>query len=101
MDDDPSRDELRRLALWLSRRRAVDEAVEILTAYGPAAADRVHSHLAALQSLLALEQEAFSALAAAAPDVPQSPLPGTVEAALPARGATVHSLAAARRRASG
>lgn len=96
--EDCSREDLRRLALWLSRRRTVDEAIETLTAYGPAAGDRVHSHLAALQRLLALEQEAFSAVAAAAPAVPQSPLPGALPAASADRDATVLSLCDARRR---
>jgi hypothetical protein len=95
--DDAGREELRRLALWLSRRRAVDEALELLTAYGPAACERVHSHLDALTQLLASEQEAFSAVAAAAPAVPQSPLPALLEG--PRRlDATVHSLRAARDR---
>lgn len=75
---EPGRDDLRRLAVWLSRRREVDEAVAQLTHYGPAASDRVHSHLAALRQLLVLEAEAFSALEAAAPDVPQLPLPSAV-----------------------
>jgi hypothetical protein len=95
--DDAGREELRRLALWLSRRRAVDEALELLTAYGPAACERVHSHLDALRQLLASEQEAFSAVAAAAPTVPQSPLPALLEG--PRRpDATVHSMRAARDR---
>ena len=87
------------MALWLSRRRAVDEAVEHLTAYGPAASDRVHAHLDALRALLRAEQDAFAALEAAAPAVPQSALPDVVEdGELP--GATVHSLLAARQRRS-
>ncbi len=96
------RDELRRLALWLSRRRAVDEAVGMLTAYGPAASDRVHAHLDALRSLLKAEREAFDAICAVAPRVPQLPLPDLV--ARPAvldgagRDATVHSIGAARDR---
>ena len=98
MEDTP-RDELRRLALWLSRRRAVDEAVGMLTAYGPAAADRVHTHLDALARLLDLEREAFAAMEAAAPDVPQSPLPATIDITTAGAG-TVHSLGAARARAS-
>ena len=65
--DDTDRDELRRLALWLSRRRAVDEAVAVLTAYGPAASGRVHSHIEALRSLLELERTAFEAVCSAAP----------------------------------
>jgi hypothetical protein len=73
------RDELRRLALWLSRRRAVDEAVGVLTAYGPAASDRVHAHLDALRQLLDAEREAFDAICAQAPPLPQLPLPELVE----------------------
>ena len=93
------RDELRRLALWLSRRRAVDEAVSVLTAYGPAASDRVHAHLDALRSLLVAEQEAFDAVCAAAPRVPQLPLPDLVARPVGGqRGATVHAIGAARDR---
>lgn len=99
------RDELRRLALWLSRRRAVDEAVAVLTAYGPAASDRVHTHLDALRLLLEQERDAFDALSAAAPLVQQLPLPEVVTGrAVPGaagRGATVHSIGAARDRHSG
>lgn len=95
--DDQEREELRRLALWLSRRRAVDEALEMLTAYGPAAVERVSTHLDALRVLLAAEQEAFEAVAAAAPAVPQSPLPALLER--PRRlDATVHCLGNARQR---
>ena len=100
--DQTDRDELRRLALWLSRRRAVDEAVSVLTAYGPAASDRVHTHLDALRTLLAAEQAAFDTLCAAAPRVPQLPLPDLV--ARPARrepggrDASVHPIGAARDR---
>lgn len=91
------RDELRRLALWLSRRRAVDEAVAVLTAYGPAASGRVHAHLDALGRLLQAEHEAFDAICAAAPRVPQLPLPDVVpETTRP--GATVHVIGAARDR---
>jgi len=97
------REELRRLALWLSRRRAVDEAVAVLTAYGPAASGRVHSHLDALRTLLAAEREAFEALSASAPLVPQLPLPELVEEQVmldghASRSATVHSIGAARQR---
>jgi hypothetical protein len=94
------RDELRRLALWLSRRRTVDEAVSILTAYGPAAGDRVHAHLDALRTLLALEREAFEGLCAAAPRVPQLPLPDLVDRTLVLErpDATVHPIGAARDR---
>ncbi len=95
--EDTDRDELRRLALWLSRRRAVDEAVAVLTAYGPAASDRVHTHLDALAALLETEREAFDAICAAAPHVPQLPLPDAVpEKVRP--DATVHSIGAARDR---
>lgn len=98
------RDELRRLALWLSRRRTVDEAVGVLTAYGPAANDRVHAHLDALRSLLAAEREAFDAICSAAPLVPQLPLPEQAARPVVLRGAgreaTVHSLGAARDRSS-
>ena len=97
--DERERDELRRLALWLSRRRAVDEALEMLTAYGPVASARVHSHLDALRQLLAAEHEAFAAVEAAAPRVPQSPLPALLEHTAPA-GATVHALGAVRTRPS-
>ncbi len=98
------RDELRRLALWLSRRRAVDEAVGVLTAYGPAASDRVHAHLDALRALLEQERDAFDAICAAAPRIQQLPLPDLValvtgEVALEGAGdATVHSIGAARER---
>ncbi len=94
--EEAQREELRRLALWLSRRRQVDEAVEHLTAYGPAASQRVNSHLDALRALLAAEQDAFRAIEAAAPAVVQAPLPATYEAP-ETDGATVHSLADHRR----
>ena len=94
--DDAGREELRRLALWLARRRATDEAVEQLTAYGPAASERVHAHLEALSQLLEDEREAFEAVRAAAPAVRQVPLPDTVPTA-PEDGGTVHSLDARRR----
>ena len=99
--EDTDRDELRRLALWLSRRRAVDEAVAVLTAYGPAASDRVHAHLDALTALLATEREAFDAICAAAPRRAQLPLPESLPDSLgepSGRGATVHSIGAARDR---
>ena len=99
--EDSRRDELRRLALWLSRRRAVDEALEMLTASGPAACERVHSHLDALRSLLAAEQAAFAAVERWAPVVPQSPLPGLLERSSGRPSATVHSLGAARERHPG
>ena len=97
--EDTDRDELRRLALWLSRRRAVDEAVAVLTAYGPAASNRVHAHLDALRSLLEAEREAFDAICAVAPRVPQLPLPDLVARPVAGhRDATVHSIGAARDR---
>ena len=98
------REELRRLALWLSRRRAVDEAVAVLTAYGPAAGDRVHAHLDALRALLQQERDAFEAVCAAAPRVQQLPLPELVSGQMGLEGAgrdaTVHSIGAARDRHS-
>lgn len=90
---DPSHDDLRRLAGWLSRRREVDEAVAALTQYGPAASERVAASLEALQALLAEEGEAFRRYAAAAPRLPQRPLPTEVPAAEPGN---VRSLDAAR-----
>ena len=100
--EESRREELRRLALWLARRREVDEAIAHLTAYGPAASERVHAHLDALRTLLAGEQEAFAAVAAAAPRVAQTPLPPALDEPDLAdlQGATVHSLSAARRRLS-
>ncbi|MCW2715359.1 MAG: hypothetical protein JWN88_2406 [Frankiales bacterium] len=93
MDVGGGREDLRRLAVWLSRRREVDEAVAQLTHYGPAASSRVHSHLQALTGLLALETAAFDALREGAPDVPQLPLPALVR-----DEHTVVSLAAGRER---
>ena len=55
-------DDLRRLAVWLARRREVDEVLEVLTQYGPTANDRVAGHLAALEVMLDAEREAFDAL---------------------------------------
>jgi hypothetical protein len=99
--EDTNRDELRRLALWLSRRRAVDEAVGVLTAYGPAASDRIHSHLEALRLLLDAERDAFDAIRAHAPRTAQLPLPDLVDGHLRLEGradATVHPIGAARER---
>ena len=100
--EDTDREHLRRLALWLSRRRAVDEAVSVLTAYGPAASDRVHAHLDALRALLDQEREAFDAICATAPPLSQLPLPDVVGHAITldrtGPGATVHSIGAARDR---
>ena len=99
--EDTDRDELRRLALWLSRRRAVDEAVSVLTAYGPAASDRIHTHLDALGLLLDAEREAFDAIRTHAPSVAQLPLPELVDGHLVLEGradATVHTIGLARAR---
>ena len=100
--EDTDREHLRRLALWLSRRRAVDEAVGVLTAYGPAASDRVHAPLDALRTLLDQEREAFDAVSAAAPPVSQLPLPDVIGHAIDVDrtgpDATVHSIGAARDR---
>lgn len=87
------REQLRVLAVWLACRRDVDQAVALLTRYGPAASDQVASHLAALKQLLAVEAEAFAAVEAAAAPVAQKALP----VAEPLR-ATVHSLLDARQR---
>ena len=72
---EPGRDDLRRLAGWLNRRRAVDEVVAQLTNYGPAATNRVHTHLDALTALLTLETEAFDTMRREAPEVRQLHLP--------------------------
>ena len=91
----PSHDDLRRLAVWLSRRREVDEMMAVLTQYGPTANERVASHLKALETMLDAEREAFDRYASAAPDVPQKPLP----AVLPEEDddmSNVHPLFAAR-----
>lgn len=92
---DPSHDDLRRLAGWLSRRREVDEMMEVLTQYGPTANDRVASHLTALRVMLDAEREAFERYAAAAPELPQKPLP-TVLPADDGLPDNVHSLVTAR-----
>ncbi len=75
---DTSHDDLRRLAVWLARRREVDEMMAVLTQYGPTASERVASHLRALEVMLAAEQEAFSRYARGAPDLPQKPLPAVL-----------------------
>lgn len=67
----------------------------VLTQHGPTANERVASHLQALSTLLAAEREAFERYAAAAPQLPQKPLPIVLpedEDDLP----NVHSLFAAR-----
>jgi hypothetical protein len=74
----PSHDDLRRLAVWMSRRREVDELMAVLTQYGPTANDRVAGHLQALRTLLDAEREAFDRYAAGAPALPQKPLPAVL-----------------------
>lgn len=90
---DTEREQLRRLAVWLACRRDADEAVGHLTRYGPAACERVATHLTALKLLLAREADAFAAVEAGAGVRPQRPLP-----AVEALRATVHSLQRARER---
>jgi hypothetical protein len=93
----PDHDDVRRLAQWLSRRREVDEVMEVLTQYGPTANERVAAHLDALQAMLAAEAEAFARYAAQAPELPQKPLPAVLPAddddAVPSN---VHTLSVAR-----
>ena len=60
MSTDP-RTELRALALWHTRRRAVDELLAPLLEYGPVAVERVADRLAQLRSLMAEEIRAFDA----------------------------------------
>jgi hypothetical protein len=60
MSPDP-RSELRALALWHSRRRAVDEMLDPLLEYGPVAVERVAERLAQVRALVADEQRAFDA----------------------------------------
>jgi hypothetical protein len=91
----PSHDDLRRLAVWLSRRREVDEMMEVLTQYGPTANERVASHLQALSVLLEAEREAFERYAAGAPQLAQKPLP-VVLPEEEAEPANVHSMFSAR-----
>lgn len=67
MSLDP-RAELRALALWHTRRRAVDELVDPLLEYGPVAVDRVADRLHELRSLMADEQRAFDAFVEAVAD---------------------------------
>ena len=64
--------------MWLARRREVDEVMAVLTQYGPSANERVAAHLAALETMLAAEQEAFRRYAEAAPELPQRPLPAVL-----------------------
>lgn len=59
-----ARDELRALALWHARRRLVDELLDPLLEYGPAAVDRVADRLSQVRALVRSEQQAFEAFAA-------------------------------------
>lgn len=59
-----SRTELRALALWHTRRRAVDDLLTPLLEYGPVAVDRVTDQLDDLVSLVAEEGDAFQAFVA-------------------------------------
>ena len=92
-----SHDDLRRLAVWLARRREVDEMMAILTQYGPTAGERVAGHLDALQVLLDAEAESFGRYRAGAPVLPQKPLPTVLPDDGQDPSASVHYLAAARR----
>ena len=56
--------ELRALALWHTRRRAVDELLGPLLEYGPVAVERVVDRLSQLCDLVANEQRAFEAFVA-------------------------------------
>lgn len=60
MSTDP-RAELRALALWHTRRRAVDELLLPLLEYGPVAVERVADRLREVEALVADEQRAFAA----------------------------------------
>jgi hypothetical protein len=55
------RAELRALALWHTRRRAVDEVLAPLLEYGPVAVDRVVDRLDEVRGLVADEIRAFQA----------------------------------------
>lgn len=92
----PSHDDLRRLAVWLARRREVDEMMAVLTQYGPTASERVASHLAALDVLLDAEREAYTRYAQGAPVVPQKPLPIVLPEDEDETPPNVRSLAVAR-----
>ena len=93
---DPSHDDLRRLAVWLARRREVDEMMAVLTQYGPTASERVASHLRALEVLLEAEQEAFARYSRGAPDLPQKPLPAVLPEDEDEVPSNVHSMFAPR-----
>ena len=60
MTPDP-RAELRALALWHSRRRAVDEILAPLLEYGPVAVERVARRLTEVRALVDDERGAFEA----------------------------------------
>ena len=89
-------DDLRRLAVWLARRREVDEMLEALTQYGPTANERVAAHLAALEVMLEAERDAYRRYAEAAPKLDQRPLPAVLPEEPEDAQANVHSLLAAR-----
>jgi hypothetical protein len=59
------RAELRALALWHTRRRAVDQLLAPLLEYGPVAVERVVDRLSEVRSLVADEERAFEAFVAA------------------------------------
>lgn len=58
-----ARTELRALALWHTRRRAVDEMLTPLLEYGPVAVDRVADRLPEVRSMVEDEKRAFEAFA--------------------------------------
>ena len=89
-------EDLRRLAVWLARRREVDEVLEALTQYGPTANERVAAHLVALETMLEAEREAYRRYAEAAPQLDQRPLPAVLPEEADDTPANVHSLLAAR-----
>ena len=90
-------DDLRRLAVWLARRREVDEMMAVLTQYGPTAGERVAGHLDALQALLDAEAESFGRYRQGAPVLPQKPLPTVVSQDAQDPSASIHYLAEERR----
>ena len=74
----PPHEDLRRLAVWLARRREVDEVMTVLTQYGPSANERVAAHLSAITTMLEAEREAFERYAGSAPVLPQRPVPAVL-----------------------
>lgn len=56
-----ARTELRALALWHTRRRAVDDALGPLLEYGPVAVSRVADRLTDMRDLVEDERAAFEA----------------------------------------